>query len=180
MMASLLRHPASPRVLRALARNEPRLPSLRIQPFNHPHPPRTPRLFPARQLHTSLARPSAARKDVPNQAPPTDFDQLNVLGNTPVPSTAVDVCMADGFQLNSGARVLDGNGVILVGGEAFVWRPWLAKEVPLMLVNAKGQWDVPAEAFGLLALVWPRPGQSSRPLCPFLLVTLSLEAKRKF
>jgi NADH dehydrogenase [ubiquinone] 1 alpha subcomplex assembly factor 3 len=68
--------------------------------------------------------------------------------------------MYDGFQLNSGTKILDGNGVLLVGGEAFVWRPWVAKESKV-LVNPKGQWDIPKEAFGLLELLWPRPGASA-------------------
>ena len=43
---------------------------------------------------------------------------------------------------------------MLVGGEAFVWRPWDRRR----LLNAKGQWDVKAEAWGILELVWPKPG----------------------
>ncbi|KAI0145780.1 hypothetical protein F4776DRAFT_607943 [Hypoxylon sp. NC0597] len=91
------------------------------------------------------------------EPPATDFGALDVLGNTPIPSTAVDVCTSDGFHLNSGAKVLGGSGVLLVGGEAFSWRPWLARGEKRLL-NQKGQWEVPNETFGLLSLVWPRPG----------------------
>ena len=80
---------------------------------------------------------------------------MDMLGATPVPATSVDVCMFDGFGLNSGVKILDGNGALLVNGEAFVWRPWRDGK---KLLNPKGQWDVPAEAFGLFSLVWPRPG----------------------
>jgi hypothetical protein len=49
----------------------------------------------------------------------------------------------------------------LVAGEAFAWSPWEARkggEGALNLVNAKGQFDVEDEAWGLLSLVWPKPG----------------------
>lgn len=85
---------------------------------------------------------------------------MDVLGNTPVPSTIVDICMSDGFQLNSGARITDGSGVILVGGEAFEWKPWLPRGEPRLL-NAKGQWEIPNESLGMLSLIWPRPGTFS-------------------
>jgi len=81
---------------------------------------------------------------------------MDVLAGVPVPSTSVDICMSNGFQLNSGVKILDGNGVLLVGGEAFAWRPWGPNR---RLVNEKGQWQVDGTAFGLLGLVWPRPGQ---------------------
>ncbi|KAI1351693.1 hypothetical protein F5Y01DRAFT_112116 [Xylaria sp. FL0043] len=106
--------------------------------------------------------------------PPTDFAALDVLGNAPVPSTIVDICMSDGFQLNSGARITDGSGVILVGGEVFAWQPWLPRGENKLL-NGKGQWDIPNESLGLLSLVWPRPdllilglGPEIRPLSPEL------------
>ncbi|KAI1265233.1 hypothetical protein F5Y18DRAFT_63234 [Xylariaceae sp. FL1019] len=109
-----------------------------------------------------------------DEPPPTDFAAMDVLGNTPVPSTAVDICMSDGFQLNSGAKILDGSGVILVGGEAFKWQPWLPRGEHRLL-NAKGQWDIPNESLGLLSLLWPRPdllilglGPEIRPISPEL------------
>lgn len=80
--------------------------------------------------------------------------------------------MYDGFGLNSGVTVTDGNGVLLVDGEVFNWRPWEAKG-SLNLVNKKGQFEIPAEAFALFDLLWPRPdlliigvGPSIMPLSP--------------
>ncbi|RYP43903.1 hypothetical protein DL768_009586 [Monosporascus sp. mg162] len=106
--------------------------------------------------------------------PPTDFGELDVLGNTPVPSYSVDVCMSDGFQFNNGAKILDGSGVIVVGGEAFAWRPWLPRGEKRLL-NQKGQWEVPNETLGLFDLIWPRPdiliiglGPDMRPISPQL------------
>ncbi|KAM0348641.1 hypothetical protein ACHAPU_004076 [Fusarium lateritium] len=93
----------------------------------------------------------------PAQPPPTDFSELDVLGNTPAPSTSVDVCMYDGFGLNSGVTITDGNGVLLIDGEVFNWRPWEAKG-SLNLVNKKGQFELPPNAFSLFDLIWPRPG----------------------
>lgn len=81
-----------------------------------------------------------------------------MLGQTPAPSTSVDICSSDGFKLNSGVSIYDGKGVLLVGGEAFEWQPW-SKD--MRLVNAKGQWEVPEGAWALLDLLWPRPGMFS-------------------
>lgn len=84
-----------------------------------------------------------------------------MLGNTPAPSTSIDACLWDGFHLNSGVKIVGGRGVLLVAGEAFAWSPWEAnrgKEAALNLVNKKGQFDIDDEAWGLLSLVWPKPG----------------------
>ncbi|CAK7203942.1 hypothetical protein SEUCBS139899_006692 [Sporothrix eucalyptigena] len=110
------------------------------------------------------ASPPAAPRDA------TDLTSLDIFGDTPVPSTSVDICYPNGFKLDSGLQTLDGSGMLLVGGEAFVWRPWGAEK---KLYNAKGQWEVDSSAFGLLGLVWPRPdllilglGPEIRPLSP--------------
>jgi hypothetical protein len=83
-----------------------------------------------------------------------------MFGNTPPPSTSVDVCMYDGFGLNSGVTIRDGNGALLFNGEAFEWRPWEAKG-EMRLINDKGQFEVPAESLAVLDLLWPRPGSST-------------------
>jgi NADH dehydrogenase [ubiquinone] 1 alpha subcomplex assembly factor 3 len=89
----------------------------------------------------------------------TDFSKLDVLGGAPVPSTSVDACLRDGFKLNNGLTIAGGAGVLLVGGEAFSWRPWDAREKGgSNLLNSKGQWEVANEAWGILELVWPKPG----------------------
>ncbi|KAK2072315.1 hypothetical protein P8C59_006675 [Phyllachora maydis] len=111
------------------------------------------------------------QEPVPDAPPPTDFGKLDILGQTPAPSTAVDTCLADGFALDSGLRITRGAGALLVGGEAFAWRPW--DPAGRRLVNEKGQWEVEDQAFALLALSWPRPdllilglGPEIRPLSP--------------
>lgn len=118
-----------------------------------------PLTTPSRQLAAPLhTTPRRHREKPPKEPPPTDFEELNVLGNTPVPATAVENCLDTGFILNGGVRVTDGSGVLLANGEAFRWRPWDVsgkKE----LVNRKGQFEVPGGAFGVLDLLWPRPGK---------------------
>lgn len=120
-------------------------------------------------FHTSssLAKSRSRSDGPPDSPPPTSFNELDVLGSVPVPSTSVDVCMHDGFGLNSGITIEGGDGALLVSGEAFAWRPW---EVigEKRLVNDKGQFELPREAFGLFEMLWPRPGM-------FLLLLLLLE-----
>ncbi|KAF3015242.1 hypothetical protein E8E14_000871 [Neopestalotiopsis sp. 37M] len=130
-------------------------------------------------FHTTPAtRASRAQQPGGNPAA-TSLGLLDVLGNIPAPSTSVDICMSSGFVLNSGARVTDGSGIILVGGEAFRWRPWelspSASEGKPHLQNKKGQYDVPPPSLSLFAHLWPRPdllilgvGPENRPLSPEL------------
>ncbi|TKA81079.1 hypothetical protein B0A55_02535 [Friedmanniomyces simplex] len=157
------------------------------------------RPYQRRCFHPSPLRsaPSAAPKSkdrgpASKEDTQTDFSAMDMLSNTPAPSTAVDSCMADGFALNSGLKVT-GSGVLLVGGEAFKWRPWLRegrKEGTIgsggtgddakgpnspggKILNAKGQFDVDRLAWGLLDLAWPKPdllvlgtGRSIVPVSP--------------
>lgn len=112
-------------------------------------------LVSSRSLHTTS---SLFKRQKAEEHTPTSFQDLDVLGNTPVPSTSVDVCMTDGFGLNSGITIGDGDGALLVDGEAFTWRPW---EITgqMRLLNARGQFDVPPEAFSVFDMLWPRPGK---------------------
>jgi hypothetical protein len=111
---------------------------------------------------TLLRRQSYGHNDevVPDSPPPTDFGRMDVLADTPPPATSIDACFPDGFLLGGGVRITGGSGALVVGGEAFSWRPW---ETPgtsgKRLINAKGQWEVPDLAFGLLGMTWPRPGE---------------------
>lgn len=82
---------------------------------------------------------------------------MDVLGNTPPPTTAIDACLSDGFHLDNGVKIGGGSGCLLVGGEAFGWRPWEVAGGGGM-VNKKGQWDVGDGAWGVLEVVWPKPG----------------------
>lgn len=98
----------------------------------------------------------------------TDFGALDVLRNTAAPATGIDATMSDGFALNNQMRVV-GSGLLLVGGEAFKWRPWAKEgrqEGPDLgegakLRNAKGQWEVNEGSWGILELCWPKPGTSN-------------------
>ena len=56
-------------------------------------------------------------------------------------------------------KIGGGSGCLLVAGEAFGWRPWEASAGRKgNMVNNKGQWDAGDEAWGVLELVWPKPG----------------------
>ena len=88
----------------------------------------------------------------------SDLSTLNILSGIPSPTTAIDSCMDDGFQLDNGLRIENGDGVILVGGEAFSWRPWEIGNG--QLVNDKGQFEVDdLLAWGVFNIVFPRPGE---------------------
>lgn len=107
----------------------------------------------------------------------TDFGAMDVFGNTPKPISNIDACISDGFHLDNGIKI-NGSGMLIVGGEAFAWKPWSASSQNRRLLNKKGQWDAGAEAggshqWGLLELVWPKPdllilglGKSMAPLAP--------------
>jgi NADH dehydrogenase [ubiquinone] 1 alpha subcomplex assembly factor 3 len=128
-----------------------------------------------RCLHSSvraLAAPkSKDRGPASKEDTQTDFGAMNVLNNTPVPTTAIDACMDDGFALNSGLKIT-GAGVLLIGGEAFKWRPWMRSgsatpastphknsSIPSggKICNSKAQLEPDELAWGVLDLVWPKP-----------------------
>lgn len=120
--------------------------------------PRTP-------SQTESLKPQTRDRGPPSEeTTQTDFAALDVLGNIPGPATAVDACLDDGFHLDNGVKITDGDGVLLVGGEAFAWRPWHHSltgdpdAARKQMVNEKGQFEVPEGVWGLLSVVWPRPG----------------------
>jgi NADH dehydrogenase [ubiquinone] 1 alpha subcomplex assembly factor 3 len=107
--------------------------------------------------------PSRERGPASEESTQTDFSSLDVLGSTPVPSTSIDACLWDGFHLNNGVKITNGAGVLLVNGESFAWRPWNANrgegEDKRRLITEKGLWEAGDESWGVLALVWPKPGE---------------------
>lgn len=115
-------------------------------------------------LQASKASPPPTRDRGPasSETTQTDFGMMDVLGNTPVPTTSIDACLWDGFHLNNGVKITEGAGVLLIAGEAFSWRPW---ELEVLgknkLINKKGQWEVGDDAWGVFGLVWPKPGNFS-------------------
>ncbi|KAI2480151.1 hypothetical protein Ptr902_08332 [Pyrenophora tritici-repentis] len=135
------------------------------------------------------SRPPKSRDRGPksNEDTQTDFGALDVLRNTVAPATSIDACTSDGFALNNQMRI-SGSGILLVGGEAFRWRPWLRegrKEGTIAeggtgedtmtgkLLNARGQWEVHEGAWGVLELVFPKPdiliigtGPHTTPIAP--------------
>ncbi|KAH7140709.1 NADH dehydrogenase 1 alpha subcomplex assembly factor 3 [Dactylonectria macrodidyma] len=166
---------ADPRALRHAVSQTRNAPSKSVATALRCHAPPSASLLGALPQGRRLfhAVPSRSKKqEVPAHSPPTNFKDLDVLGDVPVPSTSVDVCTYDGFGLNSGVMITDGNGVMLVDGEVFNWRPWEAKG-SMNLANKKGQFEIPPESFALFDLIWPRPdlliigtGASIMPLSP--------------
>ncbi|KAF2623103.1 hypothetical protein BU25DRAFT_376427 [Macroventuria anomochaeta] len=131
-----------------------------------------------RSLHTTApvlmqSKPPKSRDRGPksDEDTQTDFGALDVLRNTAAPATSIDATTSDGFALNNQMRV-SGCGLLLVGGEAFRWRPWLREgrkegtvaedglgedQMTGRLSNRKGQWEVQEGSWGVLELVWPKP-----------------------
>jgi hypothetical protein len=166
-------HPPSPQLLRALRTSitsdfrqfHPRLSSSPCRKYSSAtHRPS--QIAPRRQPAKPQSHDRGPKSEEKTQ---TDFTELNVLGNLPTPATAVDACLDDGFHLDNGVKITKGDGVLLVAGEAFAWRPWQSLKqnaqddvaAKTSMVNAKGQFEIPEDAWGLLSVVWPRPGEST-------------------
>ncbi|KAL9117038.1 MAG: hypothetical protein Q9187_006427 [Circinaria calcarea] len=145
-----------------------------IHPFRNPSPAFSTASGPlSRPVSKSSDRGPPSKEDTQ-----TDFGSMDVLGNTPPPTTAIDACLSDGFHLDNGLKIGGGSGCLLVAGEAFSWRPWEAGlrgsgTAKGRMINKKGQWDVEREAWGVLDLVWPKPdmlilglGPSVYPISP--------------
>lgn len=86
---------------------------------------------------------------------------MNILGNMGTPATSIDACVSDGFHLNNNLKTSGGSGIVLVGGEAFKWRPWEATPTKTTgaLLSKTGTLEIGGSggAWGLLELLWPKP-----------------------
>ncbi|KIW70395.1 hypothetical protein PV04_02669 [Phialophora macrospora] len=105
----------------------------------------------------------------------TDFSKLDIYASAGVeePATSIDACTHDGFHLNNGVETSGGRGVMLMGGEGFVWSPWARDATISSTSTAAGReqqssgfsqflttrsiLDFPPSAFGLLTLLYPKP-----------------------
>ncbi|KGO71895.1 NADH dehydrogenase [ubiquinone] 1 alpha subcomplex assembly factor 3 [Penicillium italicum] len=128
---------------------------------NYSSPIRPTRMIPRSHAHKPASRD---RGPEPKEDTRANLDSLNVLGNIPAPTTAIDACLDTGFHLNNGFKLTNGDGLLLVGGEAFAWRPWKAIEgaesdrvAKDAMLNSKGQFELDESVWGLLSLVWPKP-----------------------
>jgi NADH dehydrogenase [ubiquinone] 1 alpha subcomplex assembly factor 3 len=151
--------------------HRPIAPTTSIHATSKQSPPRCHRAS-IRYIHTSRpmlmqSKPPKSRDRGPksDEDTQTDFSALDVLRNTVAPATSIDACTSDGFALNNQVRI-SGSGVLLIGGEAFRWWPWAkdgsANDRSVMagkLLNGKGQWEVQQESWGVLELVYPKPGK---------------------
>jgi NADH dehydrogenase [ubiquinone] 1 alpha subcomplex assembly factor 3 len=62
-----------------------------------------------------------------------------------------------GFHLNNGIRTTDGSGILLLGGEAFTWRPWGPSSTIGSLLSRTGILNIEPSMFGLLDVLYPKP-----------------------
>lgn len=91
------------------------------------------------------------------------LSSLDVLGSIPAPPSAVEATYADGFLLSNGVRVHD--GVMLLNNEVFRWQPALKGGLEESKAKAGGMLELVEEAWGLLDVVYPKPGGfASHPL----------------
>ncbi|KAI9730666.1 MAG: hypothetical protein M1834_005634 [Cirrosporium novae-zelandiae] len=111
-------------------------------------------------------RPSSA-SELPRseEETQTDFTAMDVLSQTPAPATSIDACLHDGFHLSNGMKITGGDGILLVDGEAFRWRPWLTLPPDRNgKLNNDGLWGPPKSSsssssgvFSLLQKLHPKP-----------------------
>lgn len=114
------------------------------------------RYLASRTLRQTRSAPKSYDRGPPSKEDTqTDFNALDILASTPVPSTAVNTCMHNGFALDNGIRVIEA-GVLLVGGEAFAWRPWNIFHKPSVPASSK-MCNIDITAMGVLDVLWPRP-----------------------
>lgn len=129
-------------------------------------------LQPRQRLHTSThtlrthrhvdddsAAAAAAAKTATHAS---EMSSLDVLGNIPVPASAVQICTARGFKLQNGRATQDGDAVMMFDDKVVRWRPWEHESMGgrMRILNARGQLDLPAEVFGVFEVLEPRPGES--------------------
>ena len=157
-------------------------------PLHRPYVSRSPLRLISREMSSTqlLSFPSSAPKNTDRgptstENTQTDFSAMDVFSHTPVPSASIDACLTDGFHLDNGVKITGGSGLFLVSGEAFAWRPWEIGGRGRLL-NLRGQWDTgdsaqsgknPVGAWGLLELMWPKPGKVFSCSLPFLSLKLT-------
>ena len=156
-----------------------------VSSHQHRRPLRTPSIH-SHSFHTSHQHAYATTPSSPTQRPlrspkthdrgptskettQTDFSAMDIFNtsNVNVPATSIDACTTDGFHLDNGIKTANGDGVLLLGGEAFVWRPWLTKAGGAgaglanananTLLSANGILSFPQPSLTLLTLLHPRP-----------------------
>ena len=85
---------------------------------------------------------------------------MDVLGHVPTPATSVDACTTDGFHLDNGVKTEGGAGILLTGGEAYTWQPWLtasSSKISDLLDARRGTLTLPKESLGILEMLHPKP-----------------------
>ena len=118
----------------------------------------TRRAFSKYPSHSATGPPkSHDRGPASTEDTQTDFGALDVLRNTKTPATSIDACTSTGFHLNNGIRTTDGSGILLLGGEAFTWRPWGPTGTITSLLSKTGILNIQQDMFGVLDMLYPKP-----------------------
>lgn len=166
----------------------------------HPHhPPPSPAQQRGLKLAAGQTNPHAPRHSdrgpVSSETTQTDFSAMDIFNSsaTPQAANAIDACTPTGFHLSNGLKTTNGAGLLLLGGEAFAWRPWTTVASPsssntttttttssagagggeASLRDKKGMLVLPPATLALLNHLYPRPdllilgtGQRMLPLHP--------------
>ncbi|KPI37577.1 uncharacterized protein AB675_3904 [Cyphellophora attinorum] len=109
-----------------------------------PTPTPSPSRPPINRCQRNPYAPSLTRSRGPASTESTalsDFSSLDIFSSssTPPPAISVDATLHDGFHLSNGLKTggltakervgkEESPGLMLLGGEAFLWRPWTASE----------------------------------------------------
>ncbi|KIY02275.1 uncharacterized protein Z520_02413 [Fonsecaea multimorphosa CBS 102226] len=137
--------------------------------------PGTPSTAPSRPPINPRAPKTHDRGPASKEDTQTDFSKMDILAAAGVeePATSIDACTSDGFHLNNGVHTSGGKGVMLLGGEAFVWTPWMYTSTAAAAAAAgdssrgnatftpflspRGLLTFPPQTLGLLSLLYPKP-----------------------
>ncbi|KAK7514020.1 uncharacterized protein IWZ02DRAFT_411377 [Phyllosticta citriasiana] len=158
-----------------------RTPSPTLRTTRSTRPPSNSETSGGSSSSSSIKKGTADRGPASKEPTQTDFGALDVLASMPPPTTAIDATLPDGFSLNSGIEVA-GAGVLLYGGEAFRWRPWVREQEEDdehdgihdskkesggsgsgnggrgSLRDVSGLlWECGRRAWGVLDVAWPKP-----------------------
>lgn len=110
----------------------------------------------------------------------TDFQAMDIYASAGIeePATSIDASLPDGFHLNNGVQTSGGRGVMLLGGEGFVWSPWNYLDVSTTraevdvtqeqrnagaisrftdFLDARSTLNFPSQSLGLLTFLYPKP-----------------------
>ena len=141
-----------------------RTPPPSIQRSTPPSSPRPP--VPSSRSKNPYAPTTSDRGPKSEEKTQTDFATMDIYASAGIeePATSIDACTLDGFHLNNGVITEGNRGVMLLGGEGFVWAPW----------NLEGGSTRTGMTSGTAAPKAKGPATPTSPFTPFLTRTSTL------